>query len=1149
MAQNIVAAASTVNTVAAAAAAEKEALLMRVKDLGEAAHGDPGGPRVDLEALALCVGVKKGKAPKETAQRIAKAIRAMDEEKLQATLDELPEHLRLVLGVTTGEVEVEVTQELPALTAEPVGGNPEAEEARLAEEKQRINAERDAVLAEERARREAAKAEEKSVEEAPVAEGVAVVERPRFGVAKVGEVEIKVTDSVMILTLSNGRRPTISPLAWSFVAPTMEWGLEAAKEVGLEALERMVVATRVQLVREEAVRQLCGRYGLNAFLSAPANLRKLTAAQQNTAQQKMAAVMAFVEGVLIFDEEKWGRAREHVLSLLEYAKIAGGDLKALERAATAWGINGFETRKASKPAKAVEPAKTDEPKKEAEPVVAPKKADEPKKEELTKVIAEFLGMEGEARTALLRETLRFCADGAGKAQKAAIYEAGKALVAVLDDESKRADAAKALIRALVAFEGGRKIVAEATQAPMEFFGAMQSVMTAKADDAQHKTANAVIPPEEGKKEEAMDSNKVESTPIPATIATVVTGTPCNRCNSAPCAEGSVILCEGCLAEVATASAVEPSEKEEVSAEAGATEEGKEAKPSEEAKAPEEVKGVAEEAPKQGAWERVKTWGHGVIMACVDGISPEGKQAAEKYAALLQRATQGAENALVSENGAGQMVTDLRDIYTHAASAAHKAKGAFFTVKIDGEFIDLGGEAGKAKYPAVAARVSAQWTEVGGKYTTNYVANELRGFNPDATARVHMLFEYFLGRKLVGNRFGMFTEDRKEFSAPFTAALDDSRKGVSGEVAEAFEKAVKLLKSKGDEGVRLLLNRVSRVTCPASQRAGIEAIFVAIDACMKSSKDDEIGALIKAAGAVVFKDEAGSHSLPGFGASSNLGAILTSAIYEMFSARTLTTDEKLFIFAMKTPEKLETQVRMPGFRGWGHKVLWKLGVFGVASAITVVAFVDWVSAPIQAAVRALMAGGYLLAAKFSKENKEKYTQLVEENLSKAKVALYSIVAYPVAAAIIGWVGAKNLFGRVKALLTRRSEKEFVPAKEAEPKEQGIVARIGAFFNIESLSTLPVGKEKGKAWADQTVVEKAVTVVAAPVRIAVTLVKKAVEAAKAKPVVAAVAVAAVVGATILGGVVAGVAVAAVGFFGGMLFRRFFGSSAAAPSVALS
>ena len=1146
MAQNISAAAPSVN-VSAAEAAAKETLLLRVKDLGEAAHGDPGEPRVDLETLALCVGVKKGKAPKELAQRIAKAIRAMDEEKLQATLDELPEHLRLVLGVTE-EAEAEETQELPALAAEPVDGNPEAEETRLAEEKQRINAERDAVLAEERARREAAKeaaaaakAEEKPAEEAPAAEEVAVVERPRFGVAKVGEVEIKVTDSVMILTLSNGRRPTISPLAWSFVAPTMEWGLEAAKEVGLEALERMVVATRVQLVREEAVRQLRGRYGLNAFLSAPANLRKLTAAQQNTAQQKMAAVMAFVEGVLIFDEEKWGRAREHVLSLLEYAKIAGGDLKALERAATAWGINGFETRKASKPAKAVEPAKTDEPKKEAEPVVAPKKADEPKKEELTKVIAEFLGMEGEARTALLRETLRFCADGAGKAQKAAIYEAGKALVAVLDDESKRADAAKALIRALVAFEGGRKIVAEATQAPMEFFGAMQSVMTAKADDAQHKTANAVIPPEEG--------NKVESTPIPATIATVVTGTPCNRCNSAPCAEGSVILCEGCLAEVATASAVEPSEKEEVSAEAGATEEGKEAKPSEEAKAPEEVKGVAEEAPKQGAWERVKTWGHGVIMAFVDGISPEGKQAAEKYAALLQQATQGAENALVSENGAGQMVTDLRDIYTHAASAAHKAKEAFFTVKIDGESIDLLSSAGKAKYPAVAARVSAQWTEVGGKYTTNYVANELRGFSPGATARVHMLFEYFLGRKLVGNRFGMFTEDRKEFSAPFTAALDDSRKGVSGEVAEAFEKAVKLLKSKGDEGVRLLLNRVSRVTCPASQRAGIEAIFVAIDACMKSSKDDEIGALVKAAGAVVFKDEAGSHSLPGFGASSNLGAILTSAIYEVFSARTLTTDEKLFIFAMKTPEKLETQVRMPGFRGWGHKVSWKLGVFGVTSAVTVVAFVDWVSAPIQAAIRALMAGGYLLAAKFSKENKEEYTRLVKENLSKASTALYSIVAYPVAAAIIGWAGAKSLFARVKALLTRRSEKEFVPAKEAEPKEQGIVARIGAFFGVESLSTLPVGKEKGKAWADQTVIEKAITVVAAPVRIAVTLVKKAVEAAKAKPVVAAVAVAAVVGATILGGVVAGVAVAAVGFFGGMLFRRFFGSSAAAPSVALS
>jgi hypothetical protein len=1149
MAQNISVAASTVNAANINDAA-KETLLLRVKDLGEAAHGDPGEPRVDLEALALCVGVKKGKAPKEIAQRIAKAIRAMDEEKLRATLDELPEHLRLVLGVTTGEVEVEVTQELPALVAEPVDGNPEAEEARLAEEKQRINAERDAVLAEERARREAAKAEEKSVEEAPVAEEVAVVERPRFGVAKVGEVEIKVTDSVMILTLSNGRRPTISPLAWSFVAPTMEWGLEAAKEVGLEALERMVVATRVQLVREEAVRQLRGRYGLNAFLSAPANLRKLTAAQQNTAQQKMAAVMAFVEGVLIFDEEKWGRAREHVLSLLEYAKIAGGDLKALERAATAWGINGFETRKASKPAKAVEPAKTQEAKKEAEPVVAPKKTEELKKEELTKVIAEFLGMEGEARTALLRETLRFCADGAGKAQKAAIYEAGKALVAVLDDESKRADAAKALIRALVAFEGGRKIVAEATRAPMEFFGAMQSVMTAKADDVQHKTANAVIPPEEGKKEEVMD-NKVESTPIvpvAATIATAATGTPCNRCNSAPCAEGSVILCEGCLAEVATASAVEPSEKEEVSAEAGATEEGKEAKPSEEAKAPEEVKGVAEEAPKQGAWERVKTWCHGVIMACVDGISPEGKQAAEEYAALLQRATQGAENALVSENGAGQMVTDLRDIYTHAASAAHKAKGAFFTVKIDGEFVDLGSSAGKAKYPAVAARVSAQWTEVGGEYTTNYVADKLRGFNPDATARVHMLFEYFLGRKLVGNRFGMFTEGRKEFSAPFTAALDDSRKGVSGEVAEAFEKAVKLLKNKGDEGVRLLLSRVSRATCPTSQRAGIEAIFVAIDACMKSSKDDEIGALVKAAGAVVFKDEAGNHSLPGFGASSNLGAILTSAIYEVFSTRTLNTDEKLFIFAMKTPEKLETQVRMPGFRGWGHKVLWKLGVFGVASAITVVAFVDWVSAPIQAAVRALMAGGYLLAAKFSKENKEKYTELVEENLSKAKVALYSIVAYPVAAAIIGWVGAKNLFGRVKALLTRRSEKEFVPAKEAEPKEQGIVARIGAFFGVESLSTLPIGKEKGKAWADQTVVEKAITVVAAPVRIAVTLVKKAVEAAKAKPVVAAVAVAAVVGATILGGVVAGAAVAAVGFFGGMLFRRFFGSSAAG-SVALS
>lgn len=177
---------ATIKTLSAVAAPlapvaviETKALLASVEALGNAAHGDPGEPRTDLQTLAVCVGVKPaGKGPKELAQRIAKAIRVMEQEALSDALSQLPEHLQELLGVKQDEgetpsegfdrleMEAEQTVELPVLTSEPVAESPEKVEA-VAEEQARIKAERDAVIAEERARRDAEKAAKKAEPEYP----------------------------------------------------------------------------------------------------------------------------------------------------------------------------------------------------------------------------------------------------------------------------------------------------------------------------------------------------------------------------------------------------------------------------------------------------------------------------------------------------------------------------------------------------------------------------------------------------------------------------------------------------------------------------------------------------------------------------------------------------------------------------------------------------------------------------------------------------------------------------------------------------------------------------------------------------------------------------------------------------------------------
>lgn len=156
---------ATISTLSApvtpvAVTVELKDLLSSVEALGNAAHGDPGEPRQDLATLAVAMGVSpKGKAPKDLAQRIAKAMRGMEQEALSDALSQLPKHLQELLGVKQDEQEAEAekTMELPVLESEPVTESPEkAEEA--AKEQARIKAERDAVIAEERARRDAEKA-------------------------------------------------------------------------------------------------------------------------------------------------------------------------------------------------------------------------------------------------------------------------------------------------------------------------------------------------------------------------------------------------------------------------------------------------------------------------------------------------------------------------------------------------------------------------------------------------------------------------------------------------------------------------------------------------------------------------------------------------------------------------------------------------------------------------------------------------------------------------------------------------------------------------------------------------------------------------------------------------------------------------------
>ena len=153
-------AAAIAPAAAAAATIELKGLLSSVEALGNAAHGDPGEPRQDIATLAVAMGVSpKGKAPKDLAQRIAKAMRGMEQEALSDALSQLPKHLQELLGVKQDEQETEgeKTMELPVLESEPVTESPEkAEEA--AKEQARIKAERDAVIAEERARRDAEKA-------------------------------------------------------------------------------------------------------------------------------------------------------------------------------------------------------------------------------------------------------------------------------------------------------------------------------------------------------------------------------------------------------------------------------------------------------------------------------------------------------------------------------------------------------------------------------------------------------------------------------------------------------------------------------------------------------------------------------------------------------------------------------------------------------------------------------------------------------------------------------------------------------------------------------------------------------------------------------------------------------------------------------
>jgi len=1083
--------------------------------------------QAEMKKAGLKIVGKKGAELKGAA--LVPSLRAQLDKLDEAGIERVADALGIakLAIVERVEVEAEQTQELPVLESEPAKPS-DQELAAIAEkeaaEKARIHAKREAVLAAEQARREGEKAAEQ-----PVAEPVD--ERPLYGSVKIGNVTVTITATKLETVSANGRRVDIYPLVWTHVLPETPWSLDGLQTVTVEALNSLYDSHQNWTTRDYAARQFFGKHGLKALLEA--NLGKLPPAARNTAQQKIAAVHALIEEAGILDDGRWDRARVHMLALLESSKTVGADPKVLERIAAAWGITGFESKKGKKPQEAPATQKVEAVQPLATPTPAPQKA-EPKSEEMAAAISEFLGMEAEARKTLLRETLRFCVADAGDSQKAAVYEAGKVLVTVLDDQDKRGDAAKALIRAISSYSDGHKLVKEAAEDPMGFLAAMKGVVTAKAAASTTTTASAVIPPEEGKKGDTVENIPASESTVEAPA--VAPGAPCHRCNAAPVAVGSEILCDNCVAEVTN-------KTEEPAVEAAT--EAKAEEPKAEGAAP-ATEPKAEEL-KQGLWSRAKSWIYGMADDVVDAVSPEGQEEAKKYAAMLQEATQGDEYALVSPNGKGQMVQDLRNLYTHAAKAASEAKKAFFSVSIAGEKVNLLDPDVAGKHPQVAARVTAQWAEAQGRFVTTYVTGEvLSGFTPAGLTRVHMLFEYFLGRKLAGNRFGMFSTGGKEFSPVFEEALKSKGALLNSEEKAKFDDFVKLLKSKGDDGVGALIKRQRRYELQADCRA-IEAIFAAIDAIEPSTKNDHIGLLTKAAGEVVFRDDAGEHHLPGFGGNSNLGVILTSALYEAFGSWQLNREEKIFIFALKTPKKLETQVRLPGFRGWGHKTMWALCFGGYVAGLLVLGVVEWVSSPIQAAVRALMAGGYLLASRLSKAQKQEYRKKASENILAAGENLAFVYQYPVTLAILGYGVAAALFGRVKKLFTRKEKAAEVKAEaKAEPKGEGIVARVKAFFTVEGLSTLPMGEEKGKVWAEQTVAQKALTVVAAPVRVVANIGKKVVEAAKANPIVTGVAVAATV-AVAVGGVVVGAAVAAVGLVGGMIFRKFFGGAAEVPAAA--
>lgn len=277
--------------------------------------------------------------------------------------------------------------------------------------------------------------------------------------------------------------------------------------------------------------------------------------------------------------------------------------------------------------------------------------------------------------------------------------------------------------------------------------------------------------------------------------------------------------------------------------------------------------------------------------------------------------------------------------------------------------------------------------------------------------------------------------------------------------------------------------------------------------------------------LVLSAKDGEHSLPGCGEEKRetIGRLAASTLlvfaygYIRNGGEAIPYEWQRVCDQIKDAKLLEERVAKPGFRGYGRQLVWGLYVGTRWITLRIAGLISWAMSPVKAAYYGLKALVLYGLSTVSKEKSDEYKASAKKAWSNAGQCLKDIAMMPFNA-------VKNLFGKKAEENTGTSTPiNPVDKKQESEMKSSFVNSLG----LSGITSYSWGKDDGKVWKDQTVAQKAATVVTLPFR-AVKRVVMAQKAISTGVVVGGVA-AGVVGSMVVGTVgaatVGAVAVGAV------------------------